>query len=131
VEKENRVANRKEDQDTQVDNKGEYKSDPFLQLYHDEGIERHFTVRKTPQQNGAVERFNRTLLEKIRCLLSNNGLNKSFWVDAMTYTSHLINKLPSVWIGGKTLMEMWSGKITTDYDMLGVFGCPTYYHVGN
>ena len=31
------------------DNGGEYKSDPFLQLCLDEGIERHFTVRETPQ----------------------------------------------------------------------------------
>jgi len=34
------------------DNRGEYKSDPFLKLCRDEGIDRHFTVRKTPQQNG-------------------------------------------------------------------------------
>ena len=34
------------------DNGEEYKSDPFLQLNHDEGIERYFTVRETPQQNG-------------------------------------------------------------------------------
>jgi len=33
------------------DNGGEYKSDPFLKLYRDEGIDRHFTVRKTQQQN--------------------------------------------------------------------------------
>jgi len=62
------------------DNGGEYKSDPFLQLCRDEGIERHFTVRETLQQNGMAERFNHTLLEKIRCLLSNSRLNKSFWV---------------------------------------------------
>jgi len=31
------------------DNDGEYTSDPFLQLCHDEDIERHFTVRETPQ----------------------------------------------------------------------------------
>ena len=48
------------------DNGGEYKSDPFLQLCLDEGIKRHFTVRETPQQNEVAERFNRTLLEKIR-----------------------------------------------------------------
>jgi len=28
-------------------------------------------------------------------------------------------------------MEMWSGKTTTDYDMLHVFECPTYYHVSD
>ena len=33
------------------DNRGEYKSDPFLKLCRDEGILRHFTVRETPQQN--------------------------------------------------------------------------------
>ena len=33
------------------DNGGEYKSDLFMQLCHDKSIERHFTVRKTPQQN--------------------------------------------------------------------------------
>ena len=32
----------------QSDNKGEYKSDPFLKLCHDEGIDKHFTVRETP-----------------------------------------------------------------------------------
>ena len=55
------------------DNGGEYKSDPFLQLYCDEGIERHFTVRETPQHNGMIEKFNHSLLEKILCLLSTVG----------------------------------------------------------
>ena len=89
------------------ENGGEYKSDPFLQLCRDEDIERHFTVRKTLQQNGMVERFNLTLLEKMRCLLSNSGLNQSFWAEAMTCASHLINRLPSSAIGEKTPMEMW------------------------
>jgi len=30
-------------------NREEFKSDSFLQLCRDEGIERHFTVRETPQ----------------------------------------------------------------------------------
>jgi len=33
----------------QSDNGGKYKSDPFLKLCRDEGIDRHFTVRETPQ----------------------------------------------------------------------------------
>ena len=33
----------------QSDNGGEYKSDSFLKLCCDEGIERHFTVRETLQ----------------------------------------------------------------------------------
>ena len=88
------------------DNEAECKSDPFLQLCHDEGIEQHFIVREILQQNGVIEIFNRTLLEKIRCLLSNSGQNKSFWAEAMTYASHLINRFPSSAIGEKTPMEI-------------------------
>ena len=47
------------------DNEGEYRSDLFLKLCRDEGIERHFTVRKIPQQNRVVDRMNMTLLEKV------------------------------------------------------------------
>jgi len=39
------------------DNGGEYKSDPFLKLYPNEGIEIHFTVRETSQQNKVAERM--------------------------------------------------------------------------
>jgi len=131
VEKENRVANGRKIKILKSDNGGEYKSYMFLQLCHDEGIERHFTGRVTPQQNRMAERFKRTLLEKVRCLLSNSGLNKSFWAEAMTYISHLINKLSSSVIRGKAPLEMWSGKVANDYDMLRVFGCPTYYHVSD
>ncbi|KAH9753660.1 hypothetical protein KPL71_015154 [Citrus sinensis] len=111
------------------DNDGEYTSDPFLQVCQNEGIKRHFTVRHTPQQNDVAERMNRTLLEKVRCMLSNAGLDKKFWAETVSYASHLVNRLPSAAIGGKTPMEMWSGKHAQDYDSLRVFGCPAYYHV--
>ena len=47
----------------------------------------------------------------------------------MTYTCHLINRLPSTAIRGKTPFEKWSGKPATDYETLHVFGCTAYYHV--
>ena len=47
----------------------------------------------------------------------------------MTYACHLINRLPSTAIGGKTPLEKWSGKPATDYETLHVFGCTAYYHV--
>ena len=71
------------------DNGVEYTSNPFLQLCRDEGIERHFTVRETPQQIGVAERMNQTLLEKVQCMLANSGLTKSFWAEALMYVCHL------------------------------------------
>ena len=112
-----------------TDNGGEFRSGPFQKFCEDEGIVRHFTVRHTPQQNGVAERMNRTLLEKVRCLLSNAGLGKEFWAEAVTYACHLVNRLPSTAIDGKTPFEKWFGKPAPDYDSLHVFGSTAYYHV--
>ncbi|KAI5312944.1 hypothetical protein L3X38_042118 [Prunus dulcis] len=111
------------------DNVGEYKSDPFLKVCQDEGIVRYFMVRETPQQNGVAVHMNCTLLEKVQCMLSNAGLGKAFWAEAITYASHLINRLPAAADEGKTPMEVWSGKSCTYYKYLHIFGCPAYYHV--
>ncbi|KAH9706402.1 hypothetical protein KPL70_012195 [Citrus sinensis] len=80
-------------------------------------------------KNGVAERMNCTLLENVRCMLFNASLDKKFWAETVSYASHLVNRLPSAAIGGKTPMEMWSGKYAQDYDSLRVFGCPAYYHV--
>ena len=64
--------------------------------------------------------MNRTLLEKVRCMLSNAGLGKQFWAEAVMYASHLINRLPSAALNGKPI---------NDYDTLHVFGSTAYYYV--
>nr|GEU76321.1 retrovirus-related Pol polyprotein from transposon TNT 1-94 [Tanacetum cinerariifolium] len=89
------------------DNGKEYKNDLFKKFCEDEGIVMHFTDRHTSQQNGLAERMNQTLLEKVWCMLSNAGLGKEFWAEAVTYTCHLINRLPSTAIDGKIPFEKW------------------------
>ena len=111
------------------DNGTEYRNDQFSYFCKKEGISRHFTARDTLQHDGVVERMNRTLLEKVRCMLSNVGLGKQFWVEAVMYASHLINCLPSAALNSKTPLEVWSGKPINYYDTLRVFGSTTYYHV--
>ena len=70
--------------------------------------------------------MNRTLLEKVQCMLSNVGLPKSFWAEALAYACYLVNRLPSSAIGGKTPLEIWPEKAAQDYNSLRVFGCPAY-----
>ena len=110
-------------------NGGEYKSDPFFKVCQDEGIIRHFSVPRTPQQNGVAERMNRTLVEKVRCMLSHSKLSKAFWAEALSYATHIVNRLPATALDGKTPKEVWFGQPTTDYDSLRIFGCPRYFHV--
>ena len=54
-----------------TDNGLEYCNEKFYDHCKIHGIVRHKTVRKIPQQNGLSERMNRTLLERVRCMLSN------------------------------------------------------------
>ena len=75
--------------------------------------------------------MNRTLLEKVWCMLSNAGLDKKFQTETVSYASQLINWLHSTAIGGKPPMKMWSGNHAQDYDSIRAFGCPAYYHVKN
>uniref|UniRef100_A0A803QGP3 Retroviral polymerase SH3-like domain-containing protein n=1 Tax=Cannabis sativa TaxID=3483 RepID=A0A803QGP3_CANSA len=46
------------------------------------GIERHKSKPRTPQQNGLVERMNKTLIERVRCMLEGAGLERRFWGEA-------------------------------------------------
>nr|KYP59920.1 Retrovirus-related Pol polyprotein from transposon TNT 1-94 [Cajanus cajan] len=105
-----------------TDNGLEFCSAEFNDYCKKEGIVRQYTVRNTPQQNGVAERMNRTLLEKRRYLLSNAGLTKSFWAEAVNTACYLVNGSPSTIIGCKTPTEVWSTK-PANYSILRIFGC--------
>ena len=49
------------------------------------------TIPETPQQNGVVERLNRTLNERARSMRLHAKLTKTFWADAVSTTTYLIN----------------------------------------
>ncbi|GKF53323.1 retrotransposon protein, putative, ty1-copia subclass [Tanacetum coccineum] len=64
-------------------------------------------------------------MDKVRCLLIQSGLPKTFWAEATCTAAYLINRSPSTAIEKKTPMEMWSGH-PSDYGMLRIFGCVAY-----
>nr|KYP64656.1 Retrovirus-related Pol polyprotein from transposon TNT 1-94 [Cajanus cajan] len=72
--------------------------------------------------------MNRTILERVRCMLLGSGLSKKFWGEAATTAAYLINKCPSSALNHKTPMEAWHGK-PVDYSNLRVFGSLAYAHV--
>jgi transposase InsO family protein len=47
-----------------TDNGTEYTNDEFRDFCEQHSIKRHFTVRKTPQQNGVAEMMNRSIAER-------------------------------------------------------------------
>ncbi|GJU28111.1 retrovirus-related pol polyprotein from transposon TNT 1-94, partial [Tanacetum coccineum] len=56
----------------------------------------------TPQHNGLAEQMNRTLLNKVRCLLIQFGLPDSFWAEATVMAAYLINRSLSTALEKKT-----------------------------
>ncbi|KAL2230647.1 UNVERIFIED_CONTAM: Retrovirus-related Pol polyprotein from transposon TNT 1-94 [Sesamum indicum] len=110
-----------------TDNGLEFYNQQFSEMCDKFGIKRHKTNPYTPQQNGVAKRMNRTVLEKVRCLLISSGLPKLFWGEAVLTAAHLINMSPSVPLSGKTPDFMWNGKLP-DLSCLRVFGCSAFAH---
>ncbi|CAH9141104.1 unnamed protein product [Cuscuta epithymum] len=110
-----------------TDNGLEFCNKDMDQLCVDCGIRRHKTVPYTPQQNGIAERMNRTVLDKVRSMLATAGLSKKFWGEAVNTAVYLINRSPSVPLGGKCPESVFSNK-HLDLSNLRVFGCAAYVH---
>lgn len=76
------------------DNGDEYKSKRYDNFCRENGILHQKTIPYNPQQNGVAERFNRTILERIRCMLIDSALDKSFWTEAANTAVYLMNLIP-------------------------------------
>ena len=72
--------------------------------------------------------MNRTLLDKVMCVLSGSGLGKSLWGEAMSNIAFLVNRSPNIAIDLKTSeAKMWSGN-KLDLSNLKTFCCAAYAH---
>ena len=78
-----------------IDNGGEYISQEFKDYCSKHGIRHEKTIPGTPQDNGVAKKMNRTIVEKVICMLRTAKLPKSFWGAAVLTTCYLINRSPS------------------------------------
>ncbi|CAA7016274.1 unnamed protein product [Microthlaspi erraticum] len=111
-----------------TDNGLEFCNNVFDEFCRRFGIARHRTCTYTPQQNGVAERMNRTIMEKVRCLLSESGLEEKFWAQAAATAVYVINRSPTASIGFKCPEEVWLGK-KPGYKHMRKFGALAYVHV--
>ncbi|KAL2465214.1 Retrovirus-related Pol polyprotein from transposon TNT 1-94 [Abeliophyllum distichum] len=84
-------------------------------------------VPYTPQQNGVAERMDRTLIDKVRCMMLSSGVPKSFWSEAVMTACYLTNLTPSAALNGDTPYKKWHDKCA-DYTMLKTFGSTAFSH---
>ncbi|GJT08952.1 ribonuclease H-like domain-containing protein [Tanacetum coccineum] len=74
------------------DNGTEFKNNDMNQFCGMKGIKREFSVARTPQQNGVVERKNRTLIEAARTMLADSLLPTTFWAEAVSTACYVQNR---------------------------------------
>ena len=107
-----------------TNNGGEYCGS-FDEYCKHQGVRHQKTPPKTPQPNGLAERMNRTLMERVRYLLSEAKLPNSFWGEALLTVAHVINLSLDLALQSDVPNSVWYGK-DVSYDHLRVFGCKLF-----
>ncbi|GKA12206.1 retrovirus-related pol polyprotein from transposon TNT 1-94, partial [Tanacetum coccineum] len=80
--------------------------------FKEEGIEHQTSTPRTPEQNGVVERRNRTLVEAARTMLSASKLPLSFWAEAVATACYTQNRSIIISTHGKTGIHIINDRIT-------------------
>ena len=111
-----------------TDRGGEFTSGEFNEYCKINGIKRQLTNAYTPQQNDVAERKNRTVMNMVRCLLTEKGIPKTFWPEAVNWSIHVLNRSPTLAVENVTPEEAWSGaKPSVGY--FRVFGSIGHVHI--
>nr|GEV70902.1 retrovirus-related Pol polyprotein from transposon TNT 1-94 [Tanacetum cinerariifolium] len=69
-----------------TDNMTKFRNHEIESFCDEKGISQNFSSPYTPEQNGVVERKNRTLIEAARTMLNRSALSKHFWTEAIRIT---------------------------------------------
>ena len=64
------------------DNGTKYIAKELQEYLASKGVQHQTTTRYTLEQNGAAERLNRTLMERVCAMLSDSCLSKELWAEA-------------------------------------------------
>lgn len=108
--------------------RGEFNPTAFNEYYKDQGIKRQLTTAYTPQQNGVAERRNWTLLNMVRCLLTEKSMPSYFWSEASRWACHVLNRYMSRSLDEKVPDELWTGS-KPSVEHFTVFGCIGHVHI--
>ncbi|GJU74747.1 zinc finger, CCHC-type containing protein [Tanacetum coccineum] len=111
-----------------TDRGGEFNSNEFTQYCKENGIARQLTAPYSPQQNGVVERRNRTIMSTTRCMMKATEMPQDFWAEAVRHAIYILNSVPTKALEDITPYEAIKRKKPNLKD-LRVFGCIAYAKV--
>ncbi len=111
------------------DNAREYVMGDVKKFCEENGITIDPCNPYTPEQNSKAERFNRTLMEKVRATIDDAKFPKTEWPYVVKAAVYLINRLPtSANEGMITPFEAYYGQ-KPENSRIRVFGSVAYQHI--
>ncbi|GKE51184.1 retrovirus-related pol polyprotein from transposon TNT 1-94, partial [Tanacetum coccineum] len=108
-----------------TDNGTEFKNKTLAKFFDEVEITQQFSTARTPQQNGVVERRNRTLVKAARTMLTFANLPLFLWAEAITTACFTQNRLIIHKRFDKTPYELIN-KRKLNIKCFHVFGCRCY-----
>nr|GFA38834.1 retrovirus-related Pol polyprotein from transposon TNT 1-94 [Tanacetum cinerariifolium] len=108
-----------------TDRGGEFTSNEFTQYCKENGIARQLTAPYSPQQNGVVERRNRTIMSTTRCMMKATNMPQDFWAEAVRHAVYILNSVPTKALEDITPYEAIKNR-KPNLENLKAFGCIVY-----
>nr|GEW79694.1 hypothetical protein [Tanacetum cinerariifolium] len=108
-----------------TDNGTEFKNKTLVKFFDEVGITQQFSAARTPQQNGVVERRNRTLVEAAKTMLTFANLPSFLWAEAIATACFTQNHSIIYKCFDKTPYELMN-KRKPNIKFFRVFGCRCY-----
>jgi transposase InsO family protein len=92
------------------DNGSEFRNTRVEELCDENGMKYEFSSKYTPEQNGLVEKKNRTLIDMARSMLLEYNVSDSFWAETINTACHASNRLYYHRFINKTPYELLIGR---------------------
>ncbi|KAJ9536406.1 hypothetical protein OSB04_un000419 [Centaurea solstitialis] len=112
-------------QTVRTDNGTEFKNSILKSFYNSFGITQTFSAARTPEQNGVVERRNRTLVEAARSMLAESQLPQYLWAEAVNIACYTQNRSIIHRRFGQTPYHILFGRVPS-VGHFKVFGCKCF-----
>lgn len=97
----------------------------FTIFCNEHGIKRQVFALRTPQQNGIVERRNRSIVDYARTLLIDKKVSQTFWKESISTVVYTLNQIQLKKGTNKTPYKLWFGH-TLNVSYFKIFGSRCY-----
>ena len=109
----------------QSDGGSEFVNHTVRKIFEENGTFHRFSCPHTPQQNGRAERKHRHIVETGLAMLFNAHVPTSFWVDAFTSATYIINRVPTPLLANKSPFQILFDQLP-NYSNFRVYGCRVF-----